>query len=316
MRYCGPRSIHDRGEGAVSYLAVVILIAGITLTFLSSGVGGAVADRTQGALCRLFQDDCEWHPNAAGSTSEPSPRAYRAPNQDHPPPAHCPGAGNEYGGCGPPSREEAAANQPTSRPSPDDDDDDGCDATSGLFGDGYCGDFFEVDLGTNQGTVYIYQEASDLIGGLLRDICKRLPGGDEATGRCILAFLRNIQNIPDSRRGDWNNMTDGDRWEDIIDELDELQDGGGCLTVSRSRGPFGDTNWSTRDSGGSHCQPGPDPLAELPQAGALLDILPQDLDPAALRGVLQGLPQDLRGQLEDLVDVDGFLDDLTREIDD
>lgn len=316
MRGSG-RAFRDCGEGAVSYVAVLLLIAGIVAVLPSANVGSAVTIGIKGALCRVLQqDNCADQPEATQRLPDSAPpiQAYRPQGQDSG--GDCPVPRNEYGGCGPPTREDAAANQPPSHEG----DDDECEATSGPFGPEFCSEFFEFDMGINQGTVYIYEEATDLINGLLRDICRRLPGGDEATGRCILAFLRNLQNIPDNRRGDWNDMTEGDRWEDIMDELDELEDGGGCLTVSKSRGPFGRTNWSTRDSGATHCQQGSDPLEEARRQGVPIDALPQmlprSLTPDELRVILRGLPANMRGRLGDLVDLDAFIHDLEQELGD
>jgi hypothetical protein len=48
----------DRGEGAVSYLGVILLVAAIAAVLVSSGIGNAVADYTKAAVCRVAADDC------------------------------------------------------------------------------------------------------------------------------------------------------------------------------------------------------------------------------------------------------------------
>lgn len=51
----------DRGEGSTSHLAVILLVAGITLTIATSGIGGYVTSSVQNAVCRVGADDCNPH---------------------------------------------------------------------------------------------------------------------------------------------------------------------------------------------------------------------------------------------------------------
>lgn len=47
----------DRGEGAVSYIAVIILIAGILAAIAVSGIGTKIKDGIEGAIDKVTQTE-------------------------------------------------------------------------------------------------------------------------------------------------------------------------------------------------------------------------------------------------------------------
>ncbi|MBC6456951.1 hypothetical protein [Actinomadura sp. HBU206391] len=48
----------DRGEGSVSYIAVVLLVGVITLALVVTGIGGTITSAAVNAVCRVAQQDC------------------------------------------------------------------------------------------------------------------------------------------------------------------------------------------------------------------------------------------------------------------
>lgn len=51
----------DRGEGAVAYISIVLLIAAMTAATVASGLGGYVTGAVQGAVCKVSGTNC-WSP--------------------------------------------------------------------------------------------------------------------------------------------------------------------------------------------------------------------------------------------------------------
>ncbi|GAA3977550.1 hypothetical protein GCM10023085_69970 [Actinomadura viridis] len=76
-------SDHERGEGAISYLAVVLLVATVTGALVTSGVGTTVVEACESAICRVLGTGCP-RPVAAGAAPAPSPSA--APTGHRSPP--------------------------------------------------------------------------------------------------------------------------------------------------------------------------------------------------------------------------------------
>lgn len=58
-----PRTPNERGEGAVAYLAAILVIAAVILAAVTGGIGGRVAQTIEAALCRVgqvaFHDKCK-----------------------------------------------------------------------------------------------------------------------------------------------------------------------------------------------------------------------------------------------------------------
>jgi hypothetical protein len=75
---CDPptgRAQCDRGEGPVSYLAVLLLLSLVATAVFSTGVPEAIGGGIQQAVCRVSDDDCENEPQAGRPPSSPRPSA-------------------------------------------------------------------------------------------------------------------------------------------------------------------------------------------------------------------------------------------------
>lgn len=51
-------NLRETGDGSVSYLSIVLLVAVVAAAFVASGVGSAVASSIEKAVCRVGQNDC------------------------------------------------------------------------------------------------------------------------------------------------------------------------------------------------------------------------------------------------------------------
>jgi hypothetical protein len=64
---CNPRidrAQRDRGEGPVSYIAVILLLSVVVIAFLNTGLGGTIAGGIEHAVCQVSDEDCESAPQA------------------------------------------------------------------------------------------------------------------------------------------------------------------------------------------------------------------------------------------------------------
>jgi hypothetical protein len=78
------RRSHDRGEGAIGYLAVVLLVAAVMAAVLTGDVGGHVAHACAAAICKVAGGDCpsvaDGSPHSAASAApSASPLPPRPP---------------------------------------------------------------------------------------------------------------------------------------------------------------------------------------------------------------------------------------------
>ncbi|GAA4065010.1 MULTISPECIES: C2 family cysteine protease [Actinomadura] len=78
----------DAGEGSLSYIAVVLLIAGIAGAVTLSGVGATVVGDIRAAVCKVGDDDCETEPRVFAN-NPPSEQEWgnRPTDPGQPPPA-------------------------------------------------------------------------------------------------------------------------------------------------------------------------------------------------------------------------------------
>src|SRR6185369_12539578 len=117
----------------------------------------------------------------------------------------------------------------------------------------------EIDFVGSRYRIYLYEKPTWQIAYLLRDQgCKK--GSRETRGRCILTFLRGI-DMKMVAKLDWNMATEGGRWDDIMDAIDDVRAGGTgrdshgkeyakrCLVVDRVL--FSDPNWTFREGSDS-----------------------------------------------------------------
>ncbi len=90
----------DRGEGAISYIAVILVIAAVIGVVATSSIGGKISGGLESAICEVSGDDCETPsttPRSGGPVAGPSvlptPGQQPTPGQNGPTPEPSPSPG-------------------------------------------------------------------------------------------------------------------------------------------------------------------------------------------------------------------------------
>jgi hypothetical protein len=83
------RGRRDRGEGAVNYIAVILLVAGVGVAVMNTGAGARIGGAIDTTICKIAQQNDCGEVAAAGGPARPRPHAWtgRGQRQQQQPPA-------------------------------------------------------------------------------------------------------------------------------------------------------------------------------------------------------------------------------------